>query len=85
MEILTEWDELQEAMRKIDLSESTMPYVRGKLCESKAYNEMQKILAAPELIKSHNYILNLDPEQLSEDEINKVQKIYDLGVNRGFI
>ena len=85
MEILTEWDALQEAMRKIDLSESTMPYVRGKLCESKAYNEMQKILAAPELIKSHNYILNLDPEQLSEDEISKVQKIYDLGVNRGFI
>ena len=61
-ETFTEFEELQEALKKVNMAEDTMPFVRGRLCESKSYNKMQQILAAPEMIKSHAYILNLDPE-----------------------
>ena len=84
-ETFTEFEELQEALKKVNMAEDTMPFVRGRLCESKSYNKMQQILAAPEMIKSHAYILNLDPEQLEEDEIERIDKLWNLGVNRGFI
>lgn len=85
-EILTEFDLLQEAMKKINMNEVAMPIHNGKIVENKeCYCKMQQILDAPEMIKSHAFILNLDPEQLEEDEIERVDQLWNLGVNRGFI
>ena len=84
-ETFTEFEVLQEALKKVNMAEDTMPFIRGKLCESESYNKMQQILAAPEMIKSHTFLLNLDPEQLDEDEVERIDKLWNLGVERGFI
>jgi hypothetical protein len=60
MEILTDFDGLQEAMKKINLDESVMPYVNGRLVDSEAYNKTQKILNCPEMISAHKFLYNLD-------------------------
>lgn len=85
MEILTEFDELQEAMKRINLDESVMPYVNGRLVDSGSYNKVQKILDCPEMISAHKYLYNLDLDQLSEEETEKIDKLYKLGCERGFI
>ena len=85
MEILTEFDELQNALSKINMNESIMPFVNGRLVDDESYNKIQKILNCPEMVSCHKYLYNLDLDQLNEDEIDKVDKLYKLGCDRGFI
>ena len=85
MEVLTEMDEYFNAMSKINMDESVMPYVKGRLVESDTYNKVQKILNTPELEKAHMYCYDLDLENLEECDIMKINNLYKLGVDRGFI
>ena len=85
MEVLTEMDEYFNAMSKINLDETVMPYVKGRLVESDTYNKVQKILNTPELEKAHMFCYDLDLENLEECEIAKINNLYKLGVDRGFI
>jgi hypothetical protein len=85
MEIITELDGYQAALSKINMNESVMPYVNGRLVSEKAYNKVQKILNCPEMIASHKYLYNLDLDQLTEDEECKIDQLYKLGCDRGFI
>ena len=39
MEILTEFDELQAALAKVNMDENVLPYVNGKLVDSDAFNK----------------------------------------------
>jgi len=39
MDIFTEFDALQAAMRKINLNESVLPYENGRLCNADSYNK----------------------------------------------
>ena len=85
MEIITELDGYQAALSQINMNESVMPYVNGRLVSEKAYNKVQKILNCPEMIASHKYLYNLDLDQLTEDEECKIDQLYKLGCDRGFI
>lgn len=85
MEIITELDGYQAALSQINMNESVMPYVNGRLVSEKAYNKVQKLLNCPEMIASHKYLYNLDLDQLSEDEECKIDQLYKLGCDRGFI
>lgn len=85
MEVLTEMDEYFNAMSKINMDEPVMPYVKGRLVESDTYNKVQKILNTPELEKAHMYCYDLDLENLEECDITKINNLYKLGVDRGFI
>lgn len=85
MEILTEFDGLQEALKKVKMDESVMPYVNGRLVDDAAFNKTQKILDCPEMISAHKYLYNLDMDQLTEEEISKIDQLYKLGCDRGFI
>lgn len=86
MEILTEFDELQAALAKVNMNESVLPYVKGRLVVNEsAYNKTQKILNCPEMISAHKYLYELDMDQLTDDDTEKIDKLYDLGVKRGFI
>ena len=85
MEILTEFDGLQEALKKVKMDESVMPYVNGRLVDDGAWNKTQKILNCPEMISAHKYLYNLDMDQLTEEEIEKIDQLYKLGCDRGFI
>ena len=72
MEILTEFDGLQEALKKVKINESVMPYVNGRLVDDAAFNKTHEILDCPEMISAHKYLYNLDMDQLTEEEINKI-------------
>lgn len=86
MEILTEFDELQAALAKVNMDESVFPYVNGRLVENvTAFNKTQKILNCPEMISAHKFLYELDMDQLSEDDVTKIDQLYKLGCDRGFI
>lgn len=85
MEILTEFDGLQEALKKVKMDEAVLPYCNGRLVDSDAFNKTQKILNCPEMISAHKYLYNLDMDQLTEEEIAKIDQLYKLGCDRGFI
>ena len=86
MDIFNDFDLCQEAMKKIDLSEAAMPVVRGVIVEDvDTYNKIQRLLNTPALEPCHRFLYNLDVEQLTEDEVNKVNNLYKLGQDRGFI
>ena len=77
----------QQALKKIDLNESALPIYHGRILRenAKEYQKMQKILNCPEMVKCHKYILDRDPESLDEDDCTKINNLYKLGVDRGFI
>ena len=85
MEILTEFDELQAALAKVNMDESVMPYINGRLVSDEAFNKTQKILNCPEMISAHKYLYELDMDQLSEEDEDKINQLYKLGCDRGFI
>lgn len=72
MEILTEFDELQAALAKVNMDESVLPYVNGRLVDDAAFNKTQKILNCPEMISAHKYLYNLDMDQLTEEDVGKI-------------
>ena len=83
---LTEFDEIQAAFRKVRLDENCMVYRNGMLLEHQdTYNKIQKLLNAPEMSEAHRYLYDLDVECLSKDEIERVDKLFDLGVKKGYI
>ena len=86
-DLLNDFDIWQEALKKIDLNESALPIYNGKMLfeNAKTYMQMQKILACEPMQRSHKFCLNLNPENLTEEEIRKVDRLYSLGVDRGFI
>ena len=86
MDIFNDFDLYQEALKKVDLTEAAMPIVRGIIVEDvDTYNKIQKLLNTPALEPCHKFLYNLDVEQLSEDEVSKVNNLYKLGQERGFI
>lgn len=86
---MNEFDVWQKALRKIDLSEATQFVSRGRLITESdqvdAYNKVQKILACDEMESCHKFLYGIDPTALSQDEENKINKLYKLGCDRGFI
>lgn len=79
-------DTWRVALAKCHLSEAVMPTSRGYLIENvDAYNRIQAILDTPEMEHCHKFLYNLDIEDLQEDEIEKIDKLYKLGQDRGFI
>lgn len=49
------------------------------------YNKIQKLLNTNGMESSHPFLYQLDPLELSEDECDKVNKLYQLGQDRGLI
>ena len=86
-DLMNDFEVWQEALKKIDLSEGALPVYHGRILRenAKEYQKMQKILNCPEMIKCHKYIFDLDPEQLDESDCTKINNLYKLGVDRGFI
>ena len=83
---LTEFDELQAALRKVRIDENVMPYHMGRLVEDEdSYNKIQKLLDCPQMAGSHRYLYDLDVENLQEGEIDKINQLFDLGVKKGYI
>lgn len=74
------------ALSKCHLDTAILPTSRGYLIEHvDCYNKIQAILNSPAMEHCHKYLYNLDIEELQEDEIKKVDELYKLGQDRGFI
>ena len=86
-DLVNDFEVWQDALKKIDLNEGALPIYHGRIlrANAKEYQKMQKILNCPEMIKCHKYIFDLDPEQLDESDCTKINNLYKLGVDRGFI
>ena len=84
---LTEFDELQAALKQVKINETVMPYHNGHLVYENAdsYAKIQKLLDCPEMASSHRYLYNLDVDDLQENEVQKVDALFDLGVKKGYI
>ena len=86
MDFLTDIDEFQAALAKIDMTESSLPVWHGRLVENvDCYNKVKTLLEIDEFEKAHPMLYRLNFDELTEDEVAKVDKLYNLGVERGFI
>lgn len=87
MDIFNDFDRWQVALKKIDLHEDALPYVNGKLLTENVdvYAKIQKLLNCRSMECCHPFLYSLDVEILDESEINKVNNLYKLGCEKGFI
>lgn len=86
MTCYTEFDELQEALSRVRLDENVMPYRNGMLVENEdEYNKIQKLLACEKMQDAHRWLYDLDYENLSEADIGKIDRLFDMGVSKGYI
>ena len=86
MDILTEFDELQEALKKVKLDEDVMIYHNGMLLENQeTASQINKLLNCNEMVNCHRYLLDIDKDDMQDDEIDKVGRLYDLAVKKGYI
>jgi len=84
--ILNEMDAYRAALRKCRLSESAMPLRRGYVVENvNTWNKVQKLLDCQEFEECHKYLYNLDVDNLRECDQKKIDKLYNLAVERNFI
>ena len=88
MKYLSDIDEIRAAMSNIDFSRDIDNPQCSFVNESQnteCYHKVQKILDVPEMIKGHKRCLDINFDDLQESDIETVNKLYDLGVERGFI
>ena len=52
---------------------------------NETYKKVRKILECPEMEKCHPYLYSLDMDNFNDEDVEKINKIYDLGVDRGMI
>lgn len=79
-------DAYAEALKKIDFDDVVMPYKNGRLVENvEIYNKVQKLLDCPELETAHQFLYDVDCDEISEEECEKIDKLYSLATERGFI
>lgn len=85
-EYLTEFDEMQEALNAVRWDEPVMVYRNGMLMENQdAVCKAQKLLACNEMESSHTFLYDLDLENLDQNDIDRINKLYDVGVKKGYI
>lgn len=74
-------DQLQSTLKLINISESAIPVYRGRIVENTfedTYFKVEKMLNNPAMEQSHPFLYGLDFNQLSREEIEKVDKLYEL-------
>ena len=85
--IFNEFDLYRAALKKINLNESALPLYKGRILSEnvEAYGKAQKILNCKGLEKCHRWVYDLDFENLDESEVTKLNNLFQLGIDNGFI
>lgn len=85
----TEFEIYQEAFEKINWKEAVAPVVRGVMLvedsQVEAYNKIQKLLNSTGMESCHQFLLDLDPSELTEAEATKVNNLFKLAQERGVV
>lgn len=83
---VTELEIFQNALRKIKINEAAIPMHNGKIInESDTYSKVEKLLACPEMEQSHQFLYDIDFDQLDDETIKKVDDLFDLAVKQGLL
>lgn len=91
MKYYSDYSDLQEALAKADRfgAISFTSAKTGNLIledsQVEMYNKIQKLLNCDAMESAHGYLYNLDPEELTEAEASKVNNLWKLGCEKGFI
>ena len=89
MEYLTDIDEFQAALKMVNVNEDMNVTKSNNVLlegvELDCYHKCQKILDTPEMKKCHKRCLDVNFDDLNESDIDTINKLYDLGIERGLI
>lgn len=89
MEYLTDIDEFQAALKMVNVNEDMNVTKSNNVLlegvELDCYHKCQKILDTPEMKKCHKRCLDVNFDELNESDINTINELYDLGIERGLI
>lgn len=84
-EFVCEQDRFMAAFAKVNLREAVDPLYRGKIVQDEeAYNKVQQLLDCPEMEHAHQFLLDVDFEDLTPDVKQKVDDLYQLAVSEGY-
>lgn len=82
----TEYDECLDALYRCNLRESVIPTKAGVIIENvEGYNKINRLLEVDEFEPAHQFLYSLDPDEMSPEETDKVNRLYKLGQNKGLI
>ena len=89
MEYLTDIDEFQAALKMVNVNEDMNVTKSNNVLlegvELDCYHKCQKILDTPEMKKCHKRCLDVNFDELNESDIDTINELYDLGIERGLI
>lgn len=89
MDSINQFEQWKSIIDKMDLSEAACPFYRGKLLtednEVVSYNKIHRLLNTPEFEKAHAFLYSLDPTELSESEATKLNNLWKLGCEKGYV
>ena len=84
-DLVFEQDRIMAAFAKVNLREAVDPLYRGKIVEDEeTYNKVQQLLDCPEMEHAHQFLLDVDFEDLTPDVKQKVDDLYQLAVSEGY-
>ena len=91
MKYYSDYNDLQEALAKVDRY-GAITFTSAKTgnliledSQVEMYNKIQKLLNCDAMESAHGYLYNLDPEELTEAEANKVNNLWKLGCEKGYV
>ena len=91
MKYYSDYSDLQEALAKVDkfgavtFNSAKTGNMIFEESQVEMYNKIQKLLNCDAMESAHGYLYNLDPEELTEAEASKVNNLWKLGCEKGFI
>ena len=91
MKYYSDYNDLQEALAKVDRY-GAITFTSAKTgnliledSQVEMYNKIQKLLNCDAMESAHGYLYNLDPEELTEAEATKVNNLWKLGCEKGYV
>lgn len=91
MKYYSDYSDLQEALAKVDkfgavtFNSAKTGNMIFEESQVEMYNKIQKLLNCDAMESAHGYLYNLDPEELTEAEASKVNNLWKLGCEKGYI
>lgn len=91
MKYYSDYSDLQEALAKVDkfgavtFNSAKTGNMIFEESQVEMYNKIQRLLNCDAMESAHGYLYNLDPEELTEAEASKVNNLWKLGCEKGFI
>ena len=77
----TDYSNLDNAFDEMEFDKNEY----SDISEDEVYNKIQKLLECDEMEDAHDFLYGINMDELTDDIVSKVNDLYDLAVERGFI